>query len=61
MTDATTFVAGLGSRVGTVLQDVSYFIAVITSRLVTVLGAVPAGFRMSNNGRLKPVWVYLAM
>ena len=42
MTDATTFIAGLGSRVGTVLQDVTYLIAVVTSRLVAVLGAVPA-------------------
>ena len=43
MADATTFITSLRSRVGTVLQDMSYFIAVITSGLVAILGAVPVG------------------
>ena len=41
MTDATTLITSLGSSIGTVLQDMSDLIAVITSRLISILGTVP--------------------
>ena len=52
MADATTFVTSLRSSVGTVLQDMSYFIAVITSGLVAILGAVPASQNLSYSCEL---------
>ena len=41
MTNATTLVTSLSSSVGTILQDMSDLVAVVTSRLVAVLGTVP--------------------
>ena len=41
MTNATALITSLGSSVRTVLQDMSNFIAVITSGLVAILGTVP--------------------
>ena len=52
MADATTFVTSLRSSVRTVLQDMSYFIAVITSGLVAILGAVPASQNLSYSCEL---------
>ena len=60
MTNATTLITSLGSSVRTVLQDMSNFIAVITSGLVAILGTVPCNVS-SREAAIAPVVLLLAV
>ena len=45
---APTLVAGLGSGVGTVLDDVANLVTVIAGRLIPILGTVPGNMSGSK-------------
>ena len=60
MTNATALITSLGASVRTVLQDMSNFIAVITSGLVAILGTVPCNVS-SREAAIAPVVLVLAV